>query len=142
VLRPRALVIETTDSTVWADGSVSLKGEALDLRAVVTPKDFSPLALRTPLLVKGTFKSPRIAVEKAPLARKVAGAVLLGLLNPLAAIVPFVDTGDKDNKPDSCAQLLERARQAAREKLGEQAKAPPKAEERKGEKAPTQERKS
>ena len=119
VLRPRALVIETTDSTVWADGSVSLKGEALDLRAVVTPKDFSPLALRTPLLVKGTFKSPSISVEKAPLARKVAGAVLLGLINPLAAIVPFVDIGGKDDAADSCAQLLERARQAGREKLGE-----------------------
>jgi len=132
VLRPRALVIETTDSTVWADGSVSLKGEALDLRAVVTPKDFSPLALRTPLLVKGTFKSPRISVEKAPLARKVAGAVLLGLLNPLAAIVPFVDTGGKDESADSCAQLLERARQAGREKLGQQDTASQKLGERKG----------
>lgn len=118
VLRPRALVVETADSTVWADGTVSLKGEALDLRAVVAPKDFSPLALRTPLLVKGTFKSPSISVEKAPLARKLAGAVLLGLINPLAAIVPFVDIGGKDDAADSCAQLLERARQAGREKLG------------------------
>lgn len=116
VLRPRALVVDTADSTVWADGTVSLKDEALDLRAVVTPKDFSPLALRTPLHVKGAFKDPHISVEKGPLARKLAGAVLLALLNPLAALVPLVDTGGTDESGDTCAKLLANARQAAREK--------------------------
>ncbi len=119
VLRPRALVIDTGDSTVWGDGTVSMKDELLDLRVVVTPKDFSPLALRTPLHVKGAFKSPHISVEKAPLARKVGGAVLLALINPLAALLPLVDkgNGDKDGEKDgdTCDQLLERARQVGRE---------------------------
>ena len=116
VLRPRALVVDTGDSTVWADGSVSLKDEALDLRVVVTPKDFSPLALRTPLFVKGTLKAPRVSLEKGPLARKLAGAVLLSLINPLAALVPLVDTGGNEGDADTCAQLLDRARQAGRDK--------------------------
>ncbi|MBC7956395.1 MAG: AsmA family protein [Cytophagales bacterium] len=124
VLRPRALVVDTSDSTVWADGSVSLKDETLDLRAVVTPKDFSPLALRTPLIVKGPFKDPRISVEKGPLARKLAGAVLLALLNPLAALVPLVDTGGAEEGGDTCAQLLARARQAARDKAQQPARKP------------------
>ncbi|MBX3618804.1 MAG: AsmA family protein [Rhizobacter sp.] len=113
VLHPRALVVDTRDSTIWAEGQVSLKDEALDLKATVAPKDFSPLALRTPVHVKGHFKSPQVSVEKAPLARKLAGAVLLGLINPLAAIVPLIDKGDDGDGPDSCAQLLERARQAS-----------------------------
>jgi AsmA family protein len=116
VLRPRALVVDTGDSTLWADGSVSLKDETLDLRVVVTPKDFSPLSLRTPLFVKGAFKDPRISVEKGPLARKLGGAVLLALLNPLAALVPLLDTGGSEASADNCAELLQRARQAARDK--------------------------
>ena len=116
VLRPRALVVDTGDSTLWADGSVSLKDETLDLRVVVTPKDFSPLSLRTPLFVKGAFKDPRISVDKGPLARKLGGAVLLALLNPLAALVPLLDSGGGDAGTDTCAQLIERARQAARDK--------------------------
>jgi len=114
VLRPRAFVIDTPDSTVWADGSVSLKDEVLDVRAVVTPKDFSPLALRTPIHVKGPFKAPGISLKKAPLARKLGAAALLSLVNPFAALIPFIDTGHRDEDgPDSCAELLDKARQAA-----------------------------
>ncbi|MEO8153498.1 MAG: AsmA family protein [Rhizobacter sp.] len=116
VLRPRALVVDTGDSTVWGDGTVSMKDETLNLRVVVTPKDFSPLTLRTPLYVKGAFRSPHISIEKAPLARKLGKSILLALINPLAALIPLVDKGGGDEGADSCAQLLERARQAGRDK--------------------------
>jgi uncharacterized protein involved in outer membrane biogenesis len=114
VLRPRAFVIDTHDSTIWADGSVSMKDEVLDVKAVVTPKDFSPLALRTPIHVKGPFKSPGISLEKGPLARKLGVAALLSLVNPFAALLPFIDTGRGDDGADSCEELLEKARQAAK----------------------------
>jgi uncharacterized protein involved in outer membrane biogenesis len=114
VLRPRAFVVETGDSTLWADGSVSLKDEALDMRVVVAPKDFSVMALRTPLKVKGTFDSPRVSVETGPLVARAAGAVLLSLVNPLAALVPFIDPGSGDSDTDSCSQTLQRARDAGR----------------------------
>jgi len=52
VLRPRVMAVDTGDSAVWVQGSVSMVTEALDLRVVVMPKDFSPLTLRTPLLVR------------------------------------------------------------------------------------------
>jgi len=55
-------------------------------------------------------------LEKGPLARKLAGAVLLSLINPLAALVPLVDTGGNEGDADTCAQLLDRARQAGRDK--------------------------
>lgn len=113
VLRPRAMVVDTKDSTVWADGTLSLADEQMDLRAVVTPKDFSPLALRTPLRVQGTFSDPKISLEKAPLARKVGTSVLLGLLNPLAALIPLVDPGERQPSGEGCNALLERAKQHA-----------------------------
>ena len=58
VARPRIFVVDTRDSTVWVDGSVSLAHETLDLKAVVSPKDFSPLTARAPIHVEGTFAHP------------------------------------------------------------------------------------
>ncbi len=113
LFHPRLLVVDTTASTVWVDGSVSLATEALDLRAVVSPKDFSLLALRTPLRVRGTFAEPKISLEKKPLARQLAGALLLSLVNPLAAWLPLVDRGDiKTAKRDAagCLALMQRTK--------------------------------
>lgn len=113
VLKTRTFVVDTPDSTVWAEGSVSMKDEQLDLKATVSPKDFSPLALRTPIHVRGQFNAPSISIEKAPLARRVAGAALLALVNPIAALLPLFDRGEND-EGDSCNELVARAREAAR----------------------------
>lgn len=94
VLSPRVLVLDTRDSTVWVDGSLSLRQEKLDLRVLVSPKDFSPLTLRAPLRVQGSLATPELSVAKGPVAAKLAGALLLGLLNPLAALLPLIDPGD------------------------------------------------
>ncbi len=95
VARPKVFVINTDVTTVWIDGSLSLRDESLDLRAVVSPKNFSPLTLRTPVHVKGTFGKPAVSLELGKLAGKVGAAALLALLNPLAAIIPFIDPGSK-----------------------------------------------
>ena len=97
VLRPRVLVLDTSDSTVWSEGSLSLANEELDLRLLVSPKDFSPLALRTPIHVRGSFADPAISVEKGPLATRVGAAALLALFNPLIAVIPFFDTASSDD---------------------------------------------
>ena len=119
MLRPRVFVIDTQDSALWVNGSISMKTEALDLRVVVTPKDFSPMSLRTPLLITGTMGTPEVSLEKGPLAGKVAGAVLLSLLNPFAALIPFVETGTPDPeqsaKNTGCYDLAARSK-AQREK--------------------------
>ncbi len=109
VARPKVFVINTSDSTIWVDGSVSLRDEGMDLRAVVSPKDFSPLALRTPIHVRGTLGAPAVSLELGKLAGKGIAAGLLALLNPLAAIIPFIDTGSKDEAQRAgaaCASLV------------------------------------
>ncbi|MEP7056174.1 MAG: AsmA family protein [Caldimonas sp.] len=111
IARPRLFVIDTRDSTLWIDGSLSLQTEALDLRAVVSPKDFSPMSLRTPIHVKGTFSNPSVSLEASKLGAKVGAAALLALLNPLAAVIPFVDPGARDDakrEAAQCAALAER----------------------------------
>lgn len=109
VARPKVFVVNTKDSTFWIDGTVSLRDESLDLRAIVSPKDFSPLTLRTPIHVRGTLGQPAVSVELGKLAGKVGAAALLALLNPLAAIIPFIDTGSKDEAQQAgakCASLV------------------------------------
>ena len=93
VWRTRTLVLDTPDSTVWVDGQIALANETMDLRAVVSPRDLSPLALRSPLRVRGSLANPVVSVDKGPLGRKLAGSLLLGLLNPLAALIPLIDPG-------------------------------------------------
>lgn len=109
VVRPKVFVINTSDSTIWVDGSVSLRDEGMDLRAVVSPKDFSPLALRTPIHVRGSLGDPHVSLDLGKLAGKGVAAGLLALLNPLAAIIPFIDTGSKDEAKEAgaaCASLV------------------------------------
>jgi uncharacterized protein involved in outer membrane biogenesis len=108
VARPKVFVVNTRDSTIWIDGTVSFRDESLDLRFVVSPKDFSPLTLRTPVRVRGTFGKPAVSLELGKLAGKAGAAGLLALLNPLAAIIPFIDPGSKKDaaQTDSeCAAL-------------------------------------
>lgn len=111
VVRPKVFVINTRDSTIWLDGSASMRTEALDVRAVVSPKDFSPLTLRTPVHVRGTFAHPSVSLETGKLAGRAGAAVLLALLNPLAAVIPFIDAGaDTDAKQAEaqCAALAQK----------------------------------
>jgi len=111
VLRPRVLVLDTKDSTLWLEGSLSLASEALDLRVAVTPKDFSPMALRTPLHVRGSFANPSVSLEKGPLGTRLGAAALLALVNPLAALIPLIDTGssaDAKRGADDCRALANR----------------------------------
>ena len=111
VLRPRALVLDTIDSTLWVDGSLSLATEVIDLRVVVAPKDFSPLALRTPIHLRGSFSNPSASLEKGKLGAKLGASALLALVNPLAALIPLLDFGDSADArrgADECRVLSKR----------------------------------
>ena len=125
LLRPRALVLDTSDSTLWVDGSLSLATEAIDLRVVVAPKDFSPLALRTPIHLRGSFSDPSVSLEKGKLGAKLGASALLALVNPLAALIPLIDFGSGDDAKrgaDECQALSQRI--AAKPNLPAPAPAP------------------
>ena len=91
---PRVMVVDTDDTTVWVDGSLSLATETLNLRARALPKDFSPLTVRTPVNVTGHFANPQVSLDKKPIGLKLAASVVLAVINPLAAVIPLLDTGD------------------------------------------------
>jgi AsmA family protein len=110
-LTPQVFVIDTRDTTMLVDGDLSLATESLDLRMTAHPHDFSPLALRTPVKVSGTFTDPHIRPEIKPLAVRGAAAAALSLVNPLAALLALVDFKQKER--DVCTAAVSRVRGAA-----------------------------
>ena len=100
VVTPRVALLDNQDTTIRFDGRLNLRDETLALRAVARPKDFSPLALRAPVTINGTLAKPVIGIEAGRLAGKAAAAVALGaVVGPLAALLPFVDPGNKEENP-------------------------------------------
>ena len=111
VFTPRIMVVDTTDTTVWVDGSLSLAAESLNLRAMALPKDFSPLTIRVPLNVRGSFANPQVSLDKKPVGLKLATSVLLAIVNPLAAVIPLLDSGDNKEakkRAASCVNLMQK----------------------------------
>jgi len=54
--------------------------------------------------VHGSFTDPQIEVEKTPLLLRIGGAVALGAVAPLAALIPLIETGPGENA--NCRQVL------------------------------------
>jgi len=108
VVTPTVALFDTPVTALVADGNINMANEELDLRLLAKPKNFSPLTLRSPILVKGTFANPETSIDKGPVAAKLAGSVFLGLLNPLAAILPLIDLGEEVNQSveSNCQQSL------------------------------------
>lgn len=108
VMRTRAVVFDTTDTIIEARGQADFAQERLDLRVTPVAKDASLLTLRVPFDVGGTFAAPRVSPDKARLLARGGGAVLLGLINPLAALIPLLELGPGEDS--DCGQLVARAR--------------------------------
>lgn len=103
VARPKTFVLDTREATVTMNGSISLRHETMALQVQSHPKG-PTLSAHTPIDINGPFTRPSIAVAKAPLVARGAGAVVLGtLLTPLASVLAFIDPG-LPKSPD-CAAL-------------------------------------
>ncbi|MCK9686142.1 AsmA family protein [Scleromatobacter humisilvae] len=108
---PEVFVIDTKDTTMLIDGDLSLAAETLDLRMTAHPHDTSPLALRTPVKVTGTFDDPHIRPEAKPLVKRGVAAVGLSLINPLAALLALVDLRQQER--DVCTAAVSHVQGAA-----------------------------
>ncbi|HSI96137.1 MAG TPA: AsmA family protein [Methylophilaceae bacterium] len=114
IVRPQAALIDTNVTLILIDGSADLGREELNLRLVAKPRNVSPFTLRSPLHIRGTFVDPSIRPESGPIAARVAGGIVLAFVNPLAALLPFVDPGSTDDAPSSCRQILAEFRKQPR----------------------------
>ncbi|TAL16585.1 MAG: AsmA family protein [Aquabacterium sp.] len=108
VLKPRSAVIDTPDATTWLVGEVSLAQETMHLQVAVAPKKFSVASLRTPVEVHGSFAQPQVKLSTGPIVKRVAAAAVLSVAAPVAAVLPFFDTGDASSakaRGEECRKL-------------------------------------
>lgn len=116
-------LVDTGDSTVFVSGSASLVDEKLDLLLVTKPKDMSPVTLRSPVRLQGTFSAPQVKLDSKQLATKAGLAAALAAVHPLASLIALFDPGDKEHA-GGCERALQQLRDADGPKGTRDAKAP------------------
>jgi AsmA family protein len=109
VMDAKTLVVDTEAENIVGSGKVDFTKEQYDLVLKALSKKPSLLALRGPIGVNGSFKSPHVAPQAGPLLARVGASVALGaVLTPIASLLPLIDFG---GAPDAnCRDLMERAR--------------------------------
>ena len=108
VMHTDALVLDTEVTTIIGTGSIDLGQEKLDLTINPRTKDTSPVALRSPIYIRGSLAKPAVEIDKRRVAARALGAVALGAVTPLLALIPLIDAGP--GKDSDCAKLIEDAR--------------------------------
>lgn len=93
MMQSRALAFDTQDTLIVGEGQINLKDESLDLELRPRPKDRSIFALRSPLVVGGTFKDPSFRPDFKRLGLRGAIAVALGTIAPPAALLATLELG-------------------------------------------------
>ncbi len=111
-MHANALVFDTEVTTIIGTGNIDLAQEQLDLTLNQKTKNTSPLALRSPIHVRGSFARPDASVDKGRIALRTLGALALGLVNPVLALIPLIDAGPGSDS--DCGQLVRDARAFAR----------------------------
>jgi hypothetical protein len=105
VMQVRHMVVDTEDALLAVTGQIDLAREQLALTMKPQMKTLRLVSLRAPFYVSGSFKSPRVKVDKGVLALKAGAAVALAVTAPvLMAVLPLVNIG----KPveSDCENLL------------------------------------
>ena len=106
-MQATAIVFDTQVTTVYGTGSIDLAQEELDLVLEPRTKDTSPFALRSPIFVRGSFAKPEVEFDKVKIVVRAAGALAIGSVNPLFALVPLVDAGP--GKDSDCYRIWREA---------------------------------
>ncbi|WP_313684722.1 AsmA family protein [Pantoea sp.] len=107
---PQLFVFDTENAVINVSGSANFANERLDLTIDPESKGVRIITLRSPLYVRGTFKSPDAGVKAGPLIARGAAAVALGtVLAPAAALLALVSPSDTDS--NQCSKVLQQMKQ-------------------------------
>jgi len=108
VMAARQFVFDTEPVLVEGGGTIDMKQETMNLRVLGRPKHFQLLRVRAPVTVSGRWDAPEVGINAGPALEQGGLAAALGLLNPLAAVLAFVDPGLAQDV--NCGPLLRQAR--------------------------------
>jgi len=118
LMETNAFVFDTSVVLVEGGGVINLKNEEMNLKLDPKPKDSSIASLNSPLYVRGTFGKPQVSPDVGKLAAKGLGAIVMGVINPVLAVLPLFKKSE--GQDSNCGQLI-----AAATRKTEQATKPP-----------------
>ncbi len=105
----RTFVIDTTPVIAKGTGTIDLGAETINLRIDGETKQPRLIRLWSPITVRGPLTAPKVGIEGGAIAGQIGiGAALGALINPLVALLPFVDPGLA--KDANCGALISSAR--------------------------------
>lgn len=108
VLNSKIFVLDTGDSNIQGKAKVDLEKETINASIDAHPKDSSPLALQSKILLTGNLKKPGVMIDPVSTGLRGAAAVAAGaVLTPFAAILPFIEM--EKGKDSNCAKLINTA---------------------------------
>jgi len=105
------ILIDTDKNVMTAKGGFSFKDESLSLAFRADAKKFSLFSGQSPIGIGGYFAKPAIQIITPQLLTRAGIGVVLGTVNPIAALIAFVDPGDA--KSAACGPVLAGAHAAA-----------------------------
>ncbi len=109
VATARTFVIDTTPVLAQGSGTIDFETETMNLKIDGETKQARLVRLWSPITVQGSLTAPKVGVDAGSIAGQAGIAAALGsLLNPLAALLPFVDPGLADDA--NCGALISSAR--------------------------------
>jgi uncharacterized protein involved in outer membrane biogenesis len=104
----RTFVVDTNEAVLLVDGQIDLAKEQLNLKINPRSRGFHLVSLRSPIYVSGKFKTPKVGLDKGAIALKAGSALALGLLAPVAALIPLINAGGAEDS--GCNKLLAEAK--------------------------------
>jgi AsmA family protein len=105
----RTFVIDTTPVLAKGSGTIDLGAETMNLRIDGETKQPRLIRLWAPITVRGALTAPTVGVDTGSVVEQAGvGAVLGALINPLVALLPFVDPGLAEDA--NCGALISSAR--------------------------------
>ena len=106
VARPSLMVFDTEDIRIHGGGNVDLRNETMDLKIQGDSKKPRFLKVDAPIKFTGHWRAPKVGVEADDAVKQGLIGGLASLINPLAALLPFVDAGLAEDA--DCKAMLTR----------------------------------
>jgi uncharacterized protein involved in outer membrane biogenesis len=93
-IKTKSFLIATKDTSIIGKGEVNLVANRVDFELKAHVHDFSVGSLRSPIEIKGPLNDFKVSLQREELLTRSGLAVALGaLVNPIAALVPLIETG-------------------------------------------------
>jgi uncharacterized protein involved in outer membrane biogenesis len=107
VVDVRKLVINTDTDTIVGHGKIYLAKKQYDLELDLQTKRPTLFGFGGPVLVDGPWDHPNVHRKGGPMLARVGAALGLGVVNPVAALLPLVDIGGETGA--NCRKLVQQA---------------------------------